>query len=153
MNRARQDSTTLYFFPMRIFLATFLILNLVTQLFSQAKPVCISQSDCLTKLNATTIHRKRIGYVQELLTSFKKNLTEEEIAHLRLEMLKSIVLEARGETGYQGEIILKVKHKESYVQTQMQKAKEIILDLRRDSSLLSKADQNELNQLETLLLP
>ncbi|MCU0823681.1 MAG: hypothetical protein MUF77_03465 [Leptospira sp.] len=98
----------------------------------------------------TSIHRKKINFLTDAIENYSKKLTENERADLYLERARSIVIEASGDTGYRGEIQLKVTHKPEYKNSQMQKAKadlDLVNGLNQNLSEDTKIKYREIYQL------
>lgn len=133
-----------------LLLALFLVFGFPLLAGSDSKPVCLSLSDCETKADATTIHRKKISLLTFGLTEYAKDTPVEKLIPIYLKRVRSIILEANGDTGYKGEIVLKVSHKPEYKQSQMLKAEEDLKFLESNQSLLSKEQSSELTELKSL---
>ncbi|TGL61827.1 hypothetical protein EHQ58_04225 [Leptospira ognonensis] len=84
--------------------------------------LCNSFSDCTAKALKTDIYRKKISFYEEALRIFKKS--DGDLARSKVLLLKAnaTVREALGDTGYKGEIALKVTHKPEYKSAQLKKA-------------------------------
>jgi hypothetical protein len=111
---------------------------------------CNSLKDCREKFLGTSIHRKKINFLTDAIENYSKKLTENERADLYLERARSIVIEASGDTGYRGEIQLKVTHKPEYKNSQMQKAKadlDLVNGLNQNLSEDTKIKYREIYQL------
>ncbi|MCZ8343713.1 MAG: hypothetical protein O9301_11815 [Leptospira sp.] len=111
---------------------------------------CTSLKDCRDKYLGTSIHRKKINFLTDAIENYSSKLNENEKAELYLERARSIVLEASGDTGYRGEIQLKVTHKPEYKNSQMQKAKsdlDLVIGLNQNLSESNKAKYREIYQL------
>ncbi|MCT8335404.1 hypothetical protein NUH30_17110 [Leptospira sp. 85282-16] len=133
-----------------LFLVLFLVFGFPLFAESKQKSICISLSDCETKANATTIHRKKITYLTFGLTEYSKEVPAEKLIPLYLKRVRSTILEANGDTGYQGEIVLKVSHKPEYKKSQFIKAEEDLRFLESNQNYLSKDQSLELSELQTL---
>ncbi|PJZ44185.1 hypothetical protein [Leptospira brenneri] len=121
-------------------------------LLSESKPktLCNSLEDCGKKAELTEIHRKKISLLTFGINEYSQGVLIQNLLPMYLKRAKSIILEANGETGYKGEITLKVSHKPEYKQTQLKKAEEDIQFLNSNQNLLSKEDHLELLNLKTL---
>ncbi|TGL88303.1 hypothetical protein EHQ68_10805 [Leptospira congkakensis] len=135
----------------------FLLIVLLTlygvSLFSESnlKALCENLDDCEKKADLTEIHRKKITLLTFGITEYGKGASIQSLCPLLLKRIKSIILEANGDTGYKGEIILKVNHKAEYKQSQLLKAEEDIQFLDANQSSISKDNYSELLKLKTLL--
>lgn len=117
------------------------VLFFVFQIYSQDQKAkyCSSLKDCVKKSEATTIHRKKINFYTDALENFTSKVSDNDRAILLLSRAKSIILEANGDSGYRGEIDLKVTHKPEYKKAQLDKAK---LDLDQVEKVLDKINEN-----------
>ncbi|TGL41572.1 hypothetical protein [Leptospira perdikensis] len=127
------------------------VLNLSLQAEPKTKNICLSLSDCESKADATEIHRKKITLLSLGITEYSKDSPIPKLIPLYLKRAKSIILEANGDTGYKGEVILKVSHKPEYKQSQLIKAEEDLGFLNLNKIHLSKEQSSELVELQTLL--
>ncbi|MCW7492722.1 hypothetical protein ND861_08690 [Leptospira sp. 2 VSF19] len=133
-----------------LLLALFFVFGFPLLADSSSKPVCLSLSDCETKADATTIHRKKITLLNFALSEYAKNAPIEKLLPLYLKRVRSIILEANGDTGYKGEIVLKVSHKPEYKQSQRLKAEDDLKFLESNQNYLTSAQTSELAELQTL---
>lgn len=115
------------------------------------KSTCNSLTDCEEKAGSTEIHRKKISLLSFGISEYASSATIRDLIPLYLKRVKSIILEANGETGYKGEIVLKVTHKPEYKMTQLKKAEEDISFLEANQNYLSKEESKELENLKVLL--
>ncbi|WP_244310326.1 hypothetical protein [Leptospira noumeaensis] len=113
--------------------------------------ICASLEDCEKKADATEIHRKKITLLTFGITEYGKDVPVQNLLPVYLKRVKSTILEANGETGYKGDVILKVTHKPEYKQSQLHKAEEDIQFIDTNQSFLSKENYSELLKLKTLL--
>ncbi|WP_039927583.1 hypothetical protein [Leptospira vanthielii] len=135
------------------FLLFALLILLGPPLLAESKPktICQSLSDCETKADATTIHRKKITLLSFGLTEYSKDFPVQKLIPFYLKRVRSIILEANGDTGYKGEVILKVSHKPEYKHSQLIKAEDDLRFLESNHSYLSKEQSLELGELQSLL--
>lgn len=113
--------------------------------------ICFSLADCEFKAEATTIHRKKITLLSFGLSEYAKDASAQELIPIYLKRAKSIILEANGDTGYKGEVILKVNHKPEYKQSQLLKAEDDLHFLEANKMNLSKEQSSQLVELQSLL--
>ncbi|MBM9590712.1 hypothetical protein JWG41_09675 [Leptospira sp. 201903075] len=132
-----------------IVLLTLLNLSLLAE--PKTKSVCLSLSDCESKADATSIHRKKITLLSFGIDEYSKDTAVPKLIPLYLKRAKATILEANGDTGYKGEVILKVTHKPEYKQSQLLKAEEDLHFLESNKADLSKEQSSELLELQTLL--
>ncbi|MDF3820312.1 hypothetical protein P3G55_10395 [Leptospira sp. 96542] len=102
--------------------------------------ICLGFQDCIDKASKTSIHRKKINFYTEAIDRYANFKSEGRLAKVYLLRAKSIITEASGDTGYRGEIDLKVTHKPEYVKNQLVKAK---LDLKFCEKYLSDFSKEE----------
>ncbi|MCG6142355.1 hypothetical protein [Leptospira mtsangambouensis] len=138
---------------MNRFLLIFFVFIFGISLFAETKQksICISLEDCEKKADSTEIHRKKITFLTFGISEFASVASTRDQIPLYLKRLKSTILEANGETGYKGEIILKVTHKPEYKITQLNKAEEDLRYLESNQKSLTKEESDELEKLKTLL--
>ncbi|MCW7470899.1 hypothetical protein [Leptospira kanakyensis] len=138
---------------MKHFLLIVLLILQGIPLFSDSKPkvICASLEDCEKKADSTEIHRKKITLLTFGITEYGKDVPIQNLLPVYLKRVKSTILEANGDTGYKGEVVLKVTHKPEYKQSQLLKAEEDIQFLDTNQSSLSKENYSELLKLKTLL--
>lgn len=138
---------------MNRFLLILFVLFFGISLFAESKQksICISLEDCEKKADSTEIHRKKITFLTFGISEFASGAPIRDQIPLYLKRLKSTILEANGETGYKGEIILKVTHKPEYKITQLNKALEDVRFLESNQKSLSKEESYELEKLKVLL--
>jgi hypothetical protein len=116
----------------------------------EAKEICSNIKDCLEKSEKTNIHRKKIRYYDEAINGQKSAKKNDLIVIVYLLRANSVIREAQGDTGYKGEIALKVTHKPEYIKSQYQKAKLDLIKVTSDVELLTpeyRALYLELNQI------
>lgn len=112
---------------------------------------CSSLFECEKKAELTSIHRKKITFLSIGINEYSKNAPIHSILPLYFKRAKSIILEAKGETGYTGEIVLKVSHKPEYTLSQLQKAEEDINFIDQNKSNCSVEQIKELDLLKRML--
>jgi len=105
------------------------------------KKICSSFSDCSSKAEKTDIHRKKIQLYDEAIANFKPADGEQKRISVLLKRANSIIKEANGDTGYKGEIALKVTHKPEYKKQQFAKAKEDLSSIESSASRLNSDEQ------------
>ncbi|GBF51913.1 hypothetical protein LPTSP4_34510 [Leptospira ryugenii] len=71
----------------------------------------------------TDIHRKKISFYNKAIALFEAKDGVKNKARVHLKRANSLIREAKGDTGYKGEIALKVTHKPEYKKGQFDKAK------------------------------
>lgn len=131
-----------------------IILVLLFPLMGQAKSdqKCKSLFDCEKNAELTSIHRKKISFLSIGINEYTKDAPIQTILPLYFKRAKSIILEANGETGYTGEIVLKVSHKPEYKLTQLKKAEDDINFIDQNKSNCSVEQIKELDVLKGMLL-
>ncbi|EOQ95090.1 hypothetical protein LEP1GSC195_0694 [Leptospira wolbachii serovar Codice str. CDC] len=134
-----------------LFLSLLILLEFPLLADSKPKAICQSLSDCETKADATSIHRKKITLLSFGLTEYSKDAPVQKLIPSYLKRARSIILEANGDTGYKGEVVLKVSHKPEYKQSQLIKAEEDLRFLESNQSHLSKEQSSELGELQNLV--
>lgn len=136
----------------KIFLFLLLIgLRNLTAKEPEIKKICSIFSECVAKGEKTDIHRKKMTFFEEALNLYKVSDGEKVKWKVLLKRANSIILEAGGDTGYKGEIPLKVSHKPEYKKSQNEKAKVDLMLLEENRELLSPEDQKLLDELKTIL--
>ncbi|XDD48454.1 hypothetical protein AB3N60_17795 [Leptospira sp. WS39.C2] len=125
----------------------------VFSLFAQSKTnqICNSFVDCEKKSDSTSIHRKKIMFLSNAISAYSKDSSVEALLSVYLKRTRSILLEANGDTGYSGEIVLKVSHKPEYKQAQLLKAEEDLKFIEDNMSKCSTDQIKEFNELKDLL--
>ena len=121
-------------------------------LFAQngnAKQLCSSFKDCISKAEKTDIHRKKIQLYDEAIVNFKSSDGEKNRISILLKRANSIIKEANGDTGYKGEIALKVTHKPEYKKQQFDKASEDLNSIEPNLSLLNTSEQTLYESLKS----
>lgn len=118
---------------------------------SKTKNPCDSIIDCEKKSDLTSIHRKKITFLTTAINEYSKDANIQSLIPLYLKRIRSIILEANGETGYTGEIVLKVSHKPEYKVSQMKKAEEDLTFLEKNFSSCSDDQKKEFQDLTKLL--
>ncbi|TGN14723.1 hypothetical protein EHS11_00755 [Leptospira ilyithenensis] len=121
-------------------------------LFAQdgnAKKLCSSFTDCSSKAEKTDIHRKKIQLYSEAITNFKSSDGEKNKISILLKRANSIIKEASGDTGYKGEIALKVTHKPEYKKQQFDKAREDLNLIEANLNLLNTNEQTLYESLKS----
>ncbi|TGL20960.1 hypothetical protein EHQ46_10745 [Leptospira yanagawae] len=117
---------------------------------TKTKLPCNSLIECEKKADLTSIHRKKITFLSTGIEEFSKDVNLQLLIPIYLKKIRSIILEANGETGYTGEIVLKVSHKPEYKVTQLKKAEEDLLFLEKNISLCSEDQKKQIEELKTL---
>ncbi|WP_291875293.1 hypothetical protein [Leptospira sp.] len=112
---------------------------------------CSSLIDCEKKADITSIHRKKITLLSAGINEFSKDATTQSLIPIYLKRAKSILLEANGDTGYTGEVVLKVTHKPEYKQAQLKKAEEDLSFIENHLSNCSQEQLKEFNELKGIL--
>ncbi|MCW7463866.1 hypothetical protein [Leptospira limi] len=125
----------------------------VTTILGQNRTLkqCVSLVDCEKKADLTSIHRKKITFLSFGINEFSKDATIQSLIPIYLKRAKSILLEANGDTGYTGEVILKVTHKPEYKQAQLQKAEEDLSFIENQLAKCSPEQVKEFNELKGIL--
>ncbi|XDD44559.1 hypothetical protein AB3N58_16215 [Leptospira sp. WS60.C2] len=108
-------------------------------------------ADCFEKSELTSIHRKKISYLSFGINQFGNNATVHSILPFYLKRARSILLEANGDTGYSGDIILKVSHKPEYKSAQIKKAEADLAFIEEHLANCSVNQVNEYNEIKDLL--
>ncbi len=116
-----------------------------------AKKLCVTFSDCVAKAEKTDIYRKKISLFEQALTLHK--VEDGDLAKIKILLKKAdaLVREANGDTGYKGEIALKVTHKPEYKEAQYVKARRDLKEIENKVSALSAAEQALYTELSTSL--
>jgi len=135
----------------------FLVITFIfsfSSLFSKETPpskLCNSFSDCSLKANKTDIYRKKISLYEEALKLFKKS--DGEVAKIKVHLFKAnaIIREAQGDTGYKGEIPVKVSHKPEYKDAQFQKAEFELKEVEKKLTQLQGSEQELYEELSRIL--
>ncbi|GBF44240.1 signal peptide [Leptospira ellinghausenii] len=112
---------------------------------------CVSLVDCEKKADNTSIHRKKITLLSTGINEFSKDATTQSLIPIYLKRAKSILLEANGDTGYTGEVILKVTHKPEYKQAQLKKVEEDLSFIENHLANCSPEQVKEFNELKGIL--
>ncbi|EMY59690.1 hypothetical protein [Leptospira terpstrae] len=122
-------------------------------LLPETKPkiICDSLSDCEKKSDDTQIHRKKITFLSNGITQYSHGAATQNLLPLYLKRARATILEANGDTGYQGEVVLKVSHKPEYKQSQLLKAEEDLRFIELNQTSLSKKELSEFLELKALL--
>jgi hypothetical protein len=113
--------------------------------------VCKTFSECVMKSEKTDIHRKKITFYEEALKIYQPingNLAKTKVFLLKA---NSIVREASGDTGYKGEIALKVTHKPEYKKLQFEKARADLKEVEVNLAKLSPTEQSLYDELIKIL--
>ncbi|EMJ87589.1 hypothetical protein [Leptospira meyeri] len=118
---------------------------------TKQKSICLSLVDCEKQADSTEIHRKKIIFLTFGISEYASTASSRDLVPLYLKRLKSTILEANGETGYKGEIVLKVTHKPEYKIAQLNKAEDDVRFLESNQKSLSKEEFDELEKLKVLL--
>ncbi|ABZ95843.1 Hypothetical protein LBF_4018 [Leptospira biflexa serovar Patoc strain 'Patoc 1 (Ames)'] len=118
---------------------------------SKSQHPCESLIDCDKKADLTSIHRKKITLLTTGINEFGKDETVQSLLPLYLKRSKSTLLEANGETGYTGEIVLKVSHKPEYRIGQFKKAEADLSFIEKNLSFCSPEQMKEYHLLKEML--
>ncbi len=109
--------------------------------------LCNTFAECMAKSEKTDIYRKKISLYDEALVHYKKTDSEILRARALLNRANATIREALGDTGYKGEIPLKVTHKPEYKTNQFKKA---TADLDAVKANLNEFSSNERELYEEL---
>ncbi|TGM88036.1 hypothetical protein EHR00_00325 [Leptospira levettii] len=128
-------------------------LSFVSTILGQNKTLnqCTSLVDCEKKADLTSIHRKKITLLSTGINEFSKDATTQSLIPIYLKRARSILLEANGDTGYSGEVVLKVTHKPEYKQVQLKKAEEDLSYIENHLSNCSQEQLKDFNELKGIL--
>lgn len=118
---------------------------------SNVSKLCNSFSDCTAKALKTDIYRKKISFYEEALRIFKKS--DGELSRSKVLLLKAnaTVREALGDTGYKGEIALKVTHKPEYKSAQLKKATADLNEAEKQYEGFNTSEQALFGELRELI--
>ncbi|MBM9547502.1 hypothetical protein JWG40_10785 [Leptospira sp. 201903074] len=134
-----------------LLIAIFILIGSPLFAESTSKLICESISDCQKKSDETQIHRKKISFLSFAITEYSQGASFKNLVPLYMNRARATILEANGDTGYKGDVVLKVSHKPEYKQTQLTKAEEDLRFLELNQSSLSKNELAELLELKALL--
>ncbi|TGM06552.1 hypothetical protein [Leptospira jelokensis] len=132
------------------FIISILLVSFALNGETKTKLPCNSLIECDKKADLTSIHRKKITFLSTGIDEFSKDADMQLLISLYLKRTRSIILEANGETGYTGEIVLKVSHKPEYKATQLKKAEEDILFVEQNISHCSDDQKKQIEELKVL---
>ncbi|MDZ4726363.1 MAG: hypothetical protein SH817_09400 [Leptospira sp.] len=139
---------------MKIILLFSLLINISLGLVAKdpaPKKLCKSFNECITLAEKTDIHRKKISLYDEalVLVSDKDGISKK--TKVNLLRANSLIREANGDTGYKGDLALKVTHKPEYKKAQYTKANTDLLIVQDHKAELSASELKLFEELQGMI--